>query len=135
MSPPALTQALLVAGGGALGAVCRWGLTAALRPLHEFPFATLSVNALGCLLAGVLLGGFGLDRERLSDEPPLALMVGFLGALTTFSTFSTDTLILFRRGGAVGPALLNVALNVVLSLGAVVLGARLGEAWLGGRTG
>lgn len=131
MSGHPLTQALLVAGGGALGALCRWGVTLLMRPLHTFPFATLAVNALGCLLAGVLVGGFGLDRERLSDEARLALMVGFLGALTTFSTFSTDTLILLRREGAAGPALLNVTLNVALSLGAVFLGAHLGARWLG----
>lgn len=125
--PQQLTHALLVASGGALGALSRYGVAIALRRAQEhFPWATLLVNVLGCLIAGALVGAFGADRERLSDEARLLLMVGFLGGRTTFSTFGTDTLILWRR--APGPALLNVGLNLTLSLLAVGLGARLG-AW------
>lgn len=126
MIPQPLSHALLVALGGAVGSLTRWAVAVALQRLGHFPWWTLAVNVVGCLLGGVLMGRFGVDRSRFTDEVRLLVMVGFLGGLTTFSTFSTDTLILVRR--APGLAAINVALNVCLSLGAVVLGARLGAA-------
>lgn len=112
---------LAVSAGAVLGALLRY-LTnvAALHWLgHRFPWATLLVNVAGCFLAGALLA-FVL-RGAVSEAARLFWMVGFLGALTTFSAFSVETLALLQSG-AFGKAALNIGLNVIGSLIAVVIG-------------
>ncbi len=112
---------LAVAAGAVLGALLRY-LTnvAALHWLgHRFPWATLTVNLLGCFLAGALLAY--VMRGAVSETARLFWMVGFLGALTTFSAFSVETLSLLQNG-ELTKVLLNVVLNVAGSLLAVVLG-------------
>jgi len=111
--------------GGFLGAVLRYGLTyVAGRIGSGWPYGTLLVNALGCLLAGWLL--FGIEREAVAPRRIAFVGVGLLGALTTFSTFGVETFELLRE---VGPAaaLGNVALQLALGLGAVA-----GGYWLAG---
>lgn len=119
---------LIIAGGGAAGALSRYWLTAAVQNWlgHDFPFGTLVVNVLGCLFAG---GVYGLlDRGAgLGHEWQALLVVGFLGAFTTFSAFSLGTLQLLERG-AVLAATGNILLSVLLSLAACALGL-----WLAGR--
>lgn len=90
-----------------------------------FPYGTLIVNVVGSLGMGVL---YVLLLERLSLGPEwrAALQIGLLGALTTFSTFSMETLLLFENGEA-QKAILNITLNVVLCLGATWLGMVLGR--------
>ena len=80
--PSRLPDALLVAVGGALGSLGRWGLAEAVPG----PAATLAVNLSGCLLIGLLAGWVFDDRPRLR----LLLGVGFLGGWTTFSTHLLD---------------------------------------------
>ena len=112
---------LAVAGGGAAGALARWGLSAAAHRWFGlgFPWGTLAANAVGCLAAGVL---FVLIVEQQSHPLlRLALMVGFLGALTTFSTFGLETVnLLTERRYA--PAAANVLVSVMLGLVAVAVG-------------
>lgn len=107
---------LWVAGGGAAGALCRHLISTkcSLRLGTAFPYGTLLVNVLGSLLMG-LLGGCW-ERWGLFPVPGLLIGSGFLGALTTFSTFSMDTFAAFRDGQP-GKAALNVALNTILCLG------------------
>lgn len=121
----ALSLSVAVGLGGALGALSRWivGEASARVFGSSFPYGTLCVNLLGSLAFGLLLGIF----ERNGVESPVlraALFTGFLGAFTTFSTFSIDSVGLYRlHGGAV--ALGYIMLSVV---GGVAL------AWLGLRT-
>ena len=110
-----------VAAGAVLGALLRY-LTnvAALQWLgHRFPWATLAVNLVGCFLAGALLAY--LLRGAVSEAARLFWMVGFLGALTTFSAFSVETLALLQAG-ALSKVVLNIVLNVAGSLLAVTIG-------------
>lgn len=112
---------LAVAAGAVLGALLRY-LTnvAALHWLgHRFPWATLTVNLLGCFLAGALLAY--VMRGAVGEIGRLFWMVGFLGALTTFSAFTVESLSLLQAG-ELAKVLLNVLLNVGGSLLAVFIG-------------
>ncbi len=118
---------LLVGFAGAVGAISRYGVgLLAERTLgSHFAFGTLLVNVLGCLALGFLLE---LERSTTLVSHPIRLLlaVGFLGAFTTFSTFGYETL-RFWQNGAGHLALLNIAANLGLGLGAVwcgFLGAR-----------
>jgi CrcB protein len=118
---------LLVAVGGAAGSVLRyWMSGAAQRSVSpagvwaSFPVGTLTVNVLGCLLAGAL-AEIGERRGALTPETRALLLVGFLGGFTTFSAFANETVAVWRSGaGAV--ALANVTLSVVSCLTAVLVG-------------
>jgi fluoride exporter len=113
---------ILIAAGGACGAVLRFGISSGIAAVFGpgFPWGTLVVNVLGSLLIGVL---YVFLTERVMGGTGLRalLVVGLLGALTTFSTFSMETLQLIEDGEA-ARALANVAANVVLCLGACWLG-------------
>ena len=118
-----LANVLAVACGGAVGALARYWLSALLYK-HlgtAFPWGTLGVNVLGSLLMGMTLV---LVEARVVPEPlRLALAVGLLGAFTTFSTFSVDTLVLVQQG-----ALARAALNVLASVALCLLAAGAGIA-------
>jgi len=115
----------LVACGGAFGATLRYLMGIGIVSLFGkgFPFATLAVNVIGSLIMGYI---FQLIQQgSLSATPWWPLIgVGFLGALTTFSSFSMDSLLLLQQGELL-KALLNVALNVVICLLAAYLGTLL----------
>lgn len=119
----------LVAVGGALGAVGRYGLAVFIdeRVQGRFPAGTLVVNVLGCLALGALMAA--AEGTELSPRVRLALGPGVLGAFTTFSTFSVETLALLREGRA-GAALLSVGANLLLGLLAAALGHLLTERLL-----
>jgi fluoride exporter len=105
--------ALAVAAGGAAGCLLRFATANWINahwPQH-FNIATLAVNLLGCLLIGYLYGLF-LLRPEVPLEVRAGVIVGFLGGLTTFSSFSLDTLRLLESGQAplaIGYVLLSVS--------------------------
>lgn len=113
----ALVVAAAVVAGGA-GALVRWVVTQAFaRRQRRLPWAVLVVNVAGSLLAGVLLGA----ASTADPAWAFVLVSGFCGGLTTFSTFSVETvqLVLAGRGRA---AVASVVLNVVLGVGACAVG-------------
>ena len=133
----AMREILFVAIGGALGALARYGvgIVAGQAFGKGFPWGTLIVNIAGCFAMGIVLE----IMADLEARPPEALTagirgqldfwhkavaIGFLGGLTTFSTFGGDTL-RELQGGRIGLALANVAASVVLSLVAVWCGTAL----------
>ena len=84
--------------GAAIGAWLRWGLGFWLNPvLPELPLGTLSANLVGGYLIGLAVAFF-IQHPGLSPEWRLLIITGFLGGLTTFSTFSTETVTLLARG-------------------------------------
>ena len=113
---------LAVAAGGACGALLRLWAAQGVHALlgRGFPFGTLVVNVSGSLAMGVLYVLF-FERYDIAPEWRAALVVGFLGAFTTFSTFSMDTLLLIQQGDH-AKAGMNVALSVVLCLAGCWLG-------------
>ncbi len=121
---------LLIACGGALGAASRYAASLGVYAWlgRGFPYGTLFVNVTGSFLIG-LLSMLLVERFSLGGEWRAAILVGFLGAFTTFSTFSLETLNLFEQGDG-ARALLNVLLSVVLCLLAVWSGVGLARQWL-----
>ena len=119
----------LIGLAGALGALSRYGTSIAMKSLFGdvFPMGTLLVNVFGCFCIGFLSQ---LGEQQLSENTRLILAVGFLGALTTFSTFGLDTLSRFHNG-QLSVAFANVALNVILGLGAVMAGNWLARQTIG----
>ncbi len=122
-----MNNLLLIAGGGALGAVSRYLFSNGVHSLlgRGFPYGTLSVNVLGSLLMGFL---YILLLERMDPGAhwrPL-ILIGFLGAFTTFSTFSIETLNLVENGDLYR-AMLNILLSVTTCLLACWAGVLLGR--------
>ncbi len=104
---------LLVAAGGALGASARWGIGDVIdRQPATFPWATFLVNISGCLMIGLAARYLVRGSDRW-----LAAVTGFLGGLTTYSTFANETRELLDAGRS-GLALLYVASTVVIGLAA-----------------
>ena len=102
--------------GGFVGAISRYLLAKQTHHWfgYHFPYGTLTVNALGSLLIGVLSGYF-LEHTDLNNELRAGLIVGVLGAFTTFSTFSYETLLLIQEGDFWKMGL-NVLSNVLICL-------------------
>ena len=122
---------LLVALFGAAGAVSRYEISTWLSRLvgGRFPAGTFAVNVAGCFALGLVMH-LGLKTD-LSETTRLALTVGFLGALTTFSTFGYET-VGYLQEEAWLLAFANVAANLVLGFAAVWLGLALGKFLVGG---
>ena len=118
---------LLIAVGGAFGAVFRYGASISVYSLlgRGFPYGTLFVNVTGSLLMGVLSILF-LERYSIDPEWRAAILVGLLGSFTTFSTFSMETLALLEQGD-IARASLNVVLSVGVCLLAVWMGVIIGR--------
>jgi CrcB protein len=122
-----MQAALLVALGGALGSVLRYK-TGALVMHHAgagpFPYGTFTVNVVGCLIAGLLIG-LGEHFEFLSAEVRLFLFTGFLGGFTTFSAFGVETIALVGRGEW-AVAAIYVVLSVLCGLAALWAALKMG---------
>ncbi|WP_028768945.1 fluoride efflux transporter CrcB [Shewanella fidelis] len=119
-----MNNVLFVALGGSIGAVFRYLISLLMLQVFGsgFPFGTLVVNILGSFLMGVI---FALGQvSELSPEIKAFIGVGMLGALTTFSTFSNETLLLMQEGFLV-KAVLNVVVNVGVCIFVVYLGQQL----------
>lgn len=114
--------------GGGFGAMSRFGLSLAVQralPEAAIPWGTWAVNIIGCFVLGLLVPLFA-GRLQWPEPVRLGLMTGYLGGLTTFSTFGHETVALAARSPSL--AALNVGANVVVGLLAAAVGA-----WLGGR--
>ena len=118
---------VLIAIGGAFGAVFRYGASLSVYALlgRGFPYGTLFVNVTGSLLMGVLSVLF-LERYSIDPEWRAAILVGLLGSFTTFSTFSMETLLLLEQGD-ISRASLNIVLSVIICLIAVWAGVIIGR--------
>ena len=117
---------LLIGVGGFVGAIARFWLSGRVQDLSGsigFPYGTLVINLVGCFLLGVL--SYLIDvRGMFTPEVRSLLIVGLLGAFTTFSTFSMETFNLLAAGESIR-ALVNVASSVILGLAAVWAGRML----------
>ncbi|MGI9321157.1 MAG: fluoride efflux transporter CrcB [Thiogranum sp.] len=120
-----MNQVLAIAGGGAVGAVLRYWVSTGVYTLtgRGFPYGTLVVNVLGSLLMGFLYIWL-LERIPGGVAARAFLLIGLLGAFTTFSTFSIETLNLMEAG-QFARALLNTLFSVVLCVGSAALGVML----------
>ncbi len=118
-----VVDVLWVGLGGFVGSSLRFvvsGWVHRLPGTSAFPYGTLVVNVVGCLLLG-FLGGWAEHRQVLAPATRLFLMIGVLGGFTTFSTFAYETLA-FAHGADVARALANIGLQVVLGLAAAWFG-------------
>ena len=118
---------LLVLAGGALGSTLRYyvSILTNYNTRSPFPYKTLLVNILGCFLAGFIAIYF--EHHSRHDHLRLFLIIGFIGAFTTFSTFSLETLMLYQEGH-LKTALLNIAVSTVACLVSVTAGFLAGSA-------
>ena len=117
-----MSQLVYIAAGGATGALMRYWMSNGIYALfgRGFPYGTLTVNVVGSLLMGFCYV-FMIERMDVSVEWRAALMIGLLGAFTTFSTFSIETLNLLESGEQ-----LKAALNILLSVTLCIIGCWLG---------
>lgn len=112
---------LAVGVGAAVGAWLRWALSLAWNALNpSVPYGTLAANLLGGYLVGIAVGVFG-DHVELPPEWKLLVVTGFLGGLTTFSTFSAEVLANLSAGNYAA-AVLHVSIHVVGSCALVAAG-------------
>ncbi len=125
------TPVLAVFFGAGLGALLRWGFSNWLNPVFPtLPLGTLAANLFGGLLVGAATAFFGA-QTHLAPEWRLFVFTGFLGGLTTFSTFSAEVVNLILRGQyawALGAASAHLAGSLALTAAGVALGRR----WLEG---
>jgi CrcB protein len=114
--------------GGAVGAVARFIMSTKITEKfgNSFPYGTLSINVFGSFVMG-FLAIILIERMHIDPLYRLGIFVGFLGAFTTFSTFSMETLNLFEQGMPLR-ALLNIVSSVLFSVLAVWLGFLIGKA-------
>jgi CrcB protein len=128
----AIRDILIVGSGGFVGSAMRYlvgGWVQNLSSAGIFPYGTIAVNLIGCLVIGFLsgradaMGAFGSDVR-------LFLMIGLLGGFTTFSTFGNETMA-FLRDRQVSAALANVSIHLIGGLAAVWIGYGLASKWGG----
>lgn len=112
------TSLIAIAIGAVLGAWARWGLGLWLNPVHRsLPFGTLAANWIGAYIIGFAIAWFAANPQ-LSPAMRLMVITGFLGALTTFSTFSAEIVDMLGRGDygwAIGSIALHLGGSLVLT--------------------
>jgi fluoride exporter len=114
--------------GGAAGALARYGLDRLIQHhvFAVFPWSTFTINVTGCFLAGAAIASL-VDRHELPGWARAGIVVGFLGAYTTFSTFAQESRDLLVEGHHL-LAFTNVAGSAVVGIAAVMAGAAVGRA-------
>lgn len=124
-------KVVMIAAGGAIGATLRYSVSGWAQKLTSgsFPVGTLVVNLIGCFLIG-LVGALFAGPHLVREEYRVGILVGVLGAFTTFSTFGWETFSLVNAG-QMRLAAANVLLSNAVGLFAVWFGYRLGEKWFG----
>lgn len=125
-------EVLLIALAGAFGSIARYWMSGwTYQALGErFPYGTLAVNVIGSVLIGAIMH-VGLSTELIPRSARLAIAVGFLGAFTTFSTFSYET-VRYLEDGAWWLAGANAAANLILCLSGVWIGLKAAQSVFGG---
>lgn len=120
---------LLVIVGGALGSSLRYlvSLISHYQTSSPFPYKTLIINAVGCFLVGFITMRF--QHHDMLDGIRLFFVIGFLGAFTTFSTFSYETIVLYQAGH-IRTAILNIFASTFLGMLAVLGGMGQGADYL-----
>ena len=123
---------LLIAGAGVLGSLSRYALSGAVYAAlgQNFAYGTLVVNVIGSFLLGLLMQ-VGLNTDLIPPHLRTAAAIGFIGAFTTFSTFTYET-VQFIQDGAWGAAVLNIFASLVLGIAAVFAGIYTGRLIAGG---
>jgi CrcB protein len=113
---------LLIFLGGGVGSVCRYGLAGLINEkTHAFPMGTLIVNVLGCIVIGVLARQFlNMQSDAMARA---ALMTGFCGGFTTFSTFSYETVGMIT-GGQYAKAALYLGASVIACIAGTAIAVR-----------
>ena len=113
---------ICVGCGGFLGAISRYiiSIYTSKQFLFKIPLGTLILNVLGVFLIGLIME-LTIKNNFISPQLKLFLTTGIMGGLTTFSTFSYETIVLIKEGNIL-LAILNILLNLILSLLGVVLG-------------
>ena len=126
-----MREVIYIAVAGAVGALGRYYITELARRLlgEGFPYGTLIVNVVGSFLIGLIIK-ISMNTGAISPSLRLALTVGLLGAFTTFSAFSYETLGLVENGAWL-TAGMNVLANVITGILAALLGLMLGRAITG----
>lgn len=119
---------VLIAVGGAAGAISRYLIQGWVQELMpgRFPWGTFLVNISGSFLLGLVFV-LAIEHEIMAPEIRLPLMVGFIGAYTTFSTFMLESWALADEGALLA-ALANIVVSVVVGMVAVIAGLVLGRA-------
>lgn len=118
-----MSPILFIGIGGFLGSVSRYLVTGWVHDLlgnPSFPYGTLAVNVLGCLVIGSVAGLIDA-RDLFNQETRAFVVTGFLGGFTTYSAFGLQTTTLLRDG-AIPAAMANVGLQIILGVGAAFLG-------------
>ncbi|MFA5162014.1 MAG: fluoride efflux transporter CrcB [Elusimicrobiales bacterium] len=124
-----MERILIVFIGGGIGSATRYLATVAAAKLAgtDFPWGTLFVNLAGCFIIGVMLA----IAERTELAPPsfrLFFVAGFLGGMTTFSSYAMETVFAARSGMAA--ALINIAANNIAGIAMVVCGMKLARLFI-----
>ncbi len=117
-----MMQLLSIAIGGAAGALCRYGMSNGIYAIlgRGFPYGTLAVNLVGSVIMGTVYVMM-TERMDISPEWRAGITIGLLGAFTTFSAFSIETLNLLEAGES-----LKAGLNILLSVSLCISGCWLG---------
>jgi len=124
----AMVNLLLIGAGGFFGAISRYGIgqwvTGLSSTANKFPYGTLAVNLVGCLLIGVAFGF--ISRDAIGRPMQMLLITGFLGGFTTFSTFGLDALKLIHAG-SYGTAALYAGISAIVGIAFVAGGYELAK--------
>lgn len=123
-----MIKLIWIGAGGFIGAVSRYAVSGLFYKIFGkgwFPYGTLAVNIIGCLLIG-FLSGLTENRQLFNPELRLMIFIGILGGFTTFSTFAFE-IFTFARDGQILSSFTNLMLHVMLGFGGVWLGYTLSK--------